>query len=321
MIVTALAAAGLMACTVTLPYLTGRVIDDVKARDRGSLGSILTIFVIVIVVRAGLAVLRRFLAGRLSLAVEYDMRDVVFARVQRLSFSYFDRMPVGQLMSRATSDLQAVRFFLGYGLIFIFMNIFSLILITAIMLRTNFSLALLALLTGPALILVAWRYSKRSNPILIDVQQKIGEVTQSAEESIAGIRVVKAFGREDARTGTFSGSARRAFDRSMDAARLESFYQPLMSFLPAVGFTIILLYGGFQTIDGVMTLGEFVAFYGYLLLLIGPFRSVGWLLGSAQRAVASEDVALHVEPSRLGRQRGEAVIPTFAIARRLNQVR
>ena len=285
--ITALCAAGLMACSITLPYLTGRVIDDVLgAGDRDALGPLVGAVVLIALARMGLGVLRRWISGQVSLAVEYDLRARVFAHLQRMSFAYFDRMPVGQLMSRATSDLQSVRFFLGYGLIFFFMQAFTLIIITAILLVLDWSLALLALAMGPALLAVAWRYSRRSNPVLIDVQQKIGEVTEMAEESAAGIRVIKAFGQESDRAERFGATARRAFDRSMDAAHIRALYQPLLGFLPIVGLGVVLVYGGIQTIDGAMTLGEFVAFYLYLTMLLVPFRSLGLLIGQAQRAVA-----------------------------------
>ncbi len=285
--ITALCAAGLMACSITLPYLTGRVIDDVLgAGDRDALAPLVGAVVLVAVVRMGLGLIRRWVSGQVSLAVEYDLRARLFAHLQRMSFAYFDRMPVGQLMSRATSDLQTVRFFLGYGLIFFFMQAFTLIIIAAILLVLDWSLALLALAMGPALLAVAWRYSRRSNPVLIDVQQKVGEVTEMAEESAVGIRVIKAFGRESDRTERFGATARRAFDRSMDAAHIRALYQPLMGFLPIVGLGVVLVYGGIQTIDGAMTLGEFVAFYLYLTMLMVPFRSLGMLIGQAQRAVA-----------------------------------
>ena len=96
----------------------------------------------------------------------------------------------------------------------------------------NWALALLALLMGPALLVVAWRYSRRSNPVLIDVQQRVGEVTEMAEESAVGIRVIKAFGRRPTAPSASGATARRAFDRSMDAAHLRALYQPLMGFLP-----------------------------------------------------------------------------------------
>ncbi len=285
--ITALAAAGLMACSVTLPYLTGRVIDDVlTAGDRDMLAPLIGLIVAIAVLRMILGVVRRWVSGQVSLAVEFDLRARMFDHLQRMSVGYFDRMPVGQLMSRASSDLQTVRFFLGYGLIFVFMHAFTLAVLTVLLLWTNLQLGLLALLTGPALGVVAWRYSRRSHPVLLDVQQRVGEVTEMAEESVAGVRVIKAFGREDESADLFGDRSRRAFDRSMDAARLRAVYQPLMGFLPTVGLAIVLLYGGLLTIDGEMELGQFVAFYLWLIMLMAPFRSMGMLLGNAQRAVA-----------------------------------
>jgi ATP-binding cassette subfamily B protein len=285
--VTAVSAAGLMACSVTLPYLTGRVIDDVvRGGDRGALAPLLWLVVAIVVVRMCFGVVRRWVSGQVSLAVEYDLRRRLFAHLQGMSLSYYDRMPVGQLMSRATSDLQTVRFFLGYGLIFLFMQAFTLVIVTGILLWMNWSLALLALLMGPGLGVVAWRYSKRSNPVLIDVQQRVAVVTEMAEESAVGIRVIKAFGREGDRTTRFGATARGAFDRSMDAAHLRALYQPLMGFIPVLGLGVVLVYGGLLTIDGDMSLGEFVAFYLYLTLLMAPFRSLGMLVGQGQRAIA-----------------------------------
>ena len=277
-----------MACTITLPYLTRRVIDDVlTGRQADALMPLVVIVIVIGVIRALFAVIRRILAGHVSLAVEFDLRDMVFAHLQRLSFGYFDRMPVGQLMSRATSDLQTVRFFLGYGLIFLFMHAFTLVFVTVVLLLVNVPLTLLALLMGPALIMVAARSSRRSHPVLVDVQQKVADVTQTAEESIAGIRVVKAFGQEVAQGERFSVRAHDAFARSMDAVRLQSFYQSLMGFLPTLGVAVVILVGGVLTINGGLTLGEFVQFYLYLAILTWPFRSIGMLIGNAQRAVAS----------------------------------
>ena len=285
--ITAISAAGLMACSITLPYLTGRVIDDsLTAGDRGALAPLVVAVVVVCLVRFGLGAVRRWVSGQVSLAVEFDLRSRLFAHLQRQSLSYFDRMSVGQLMSRSTSDLQTVRFFLGYGLIFVFMQAFTLVIVTGILLWMNVGLAVVALLMGPALLVVAWRYSRRSNPVLIDVQQRVAEVTEMAEESAVSIRVIKAFGREGERSDRFGATARHAFDRSMDAAHLRALYQPLMGFLPILGLGVVLVYGGILTIDGSLTLGEFVAFYLYLTLLMVPFRSLGMLVGQAQRAVA-----------------------------------
>jgi ABC-type multidrug transport system fused ATPase/permease subunit len=279
--------AGLMVCTLTLPYITRLVIDDVIQKgERDKLAPLILWALVVIALRFVFNFCRRIWAGRISLGVEYDLRDAVFAHIQRLSFAFFDRMPVGQLMSRATNDLQVVRFFLGYGLVFMFMNALQLILITVVLFWINAGLAAVSLLVGPALLVVATRYSRRSAPVRLDVQQKAGEVAQAAEESVVGIRVIKAFGREDYRTDQFSDVSYRAFRRNIDAARLESFYSPLLSFLPILGLAVVIAYGGTLVIRHDLSLGAFVQFYLYLALLMGPFRIIGALIGNAQRAIA-----------------------------------
>lgn len=287
-IATALAAAGMMACTAAIPWLTRLVIDDVLGQRRRDLllpliGAILAVGV----ARMLLSALRRIMSGHISLGVEYDLRGRMFSHMQSLSFRYFDRMPVGQLMSRATNDLQTVRFFLGYGLIFLFSNIFGLLLYTVLLLTIDPELTGLALLMAPLLVGVAWYSSKRTQPVLIDVQQKAAEVTQSAEESIVGIRVIKAFGQEDAQSGRFADIAAQARDRSVTAARMQAFYMSMMGFLPTLGLAAVVIFGGIRAIDGKLTLGEFVQYYQYLLALVFPLRMLGSLLGNAQRASAA----------------------------------
>ncbi len=287
MILAALSAVGLMAAALTLPYLTRLVIDEVLQEGRRDLlWPIVGATLLLVLVRSVLTAVRRVLAGGVSLSVEVDLRARLFAHLQRLSLSYFDRMSVGQLMSRASNDLTTVRFFLGYGLVFLFTQAFTLVLVTGLMLLIDWQLALLSLAMGPALLAIAWVYTRRSSPVLLDVQQRAGEVAQMAEESAVGIRVVKAFGREDERSAAFGDTARRAFDRNIDAARLRARYQPAMAFVPVAGLAMVLLVGGLQTIDGRLTLGAFVQFYLYLTMLMAPFRSLGILVGNAQRAIA-----------------------------------
>ena len=285
---TTLAAAGVMATSVTLPYLTRRVLDDVvDQRDRGLLVPLCLIILAVGLARMVCSGARRWLAGTVSLGVETGLRRRVFAHLASLDIGYFDRMGVGQLMSRSTSDLQSVRFFLGYGLVFTVQHILTLIVLSVLLFTLNVKLTLLALAVGPLLVAVASRSGRRTNPVLIDSQQKVAELTQTAEESIAGIRVVKAFGREDDQSERFSVRGEAAFTRSMDANRLQSFYQPLMGFLPTLGLAAVLAYGGVLVIDKALTIGQFVQFYLYIAMLIWPFRSIGMLISQAQRATAA----------------------------------
>jgi len=232
-------------------------------------------------------VLRRLVAGKVSLGVEYDLRNRLYRHLQGLELGFFDRQQTGQLMSRVTVDLQSVRFFLGYGLIFILQNLLTIVVAAAVMFVLQPSLAAITLAPVPIVVLAAAKYGRQSRPALQEVQQRIAELTAEAEESISGIRVVKAFAREDERRERFDHKVGRVFDQSMFSTRLRAFYNPMISFLPNLGLAAVLLVGGRQVVNGSINLGEFVTFNTYMLMLMFPMRMLGIALGMAQRAVAS----------------------------------
>jgi ABC-type multidrug transport system fused ATPase/permease subunit len=276
-----------MVATVAIPWLTGRAIDGLDAGDDGELRRYAALVALAAVLRVTLSVARRLVAGRVSLAIEFDLRNLVYRHLQRLEPAFFDRQQTGQLMSRATVDLQSVRFFLGYGLIFITQSALTILLAAVAMFVLEPGLAALALLPVPFVVVVAARYGRRSRPALQEVQQRIAELTADVEENVSGIRVVKAFAAEPRQLERFEGTVGRLFGQSMVATRLRAHYNPFIGFLPSIGLAVILLVGGRAVIDGRLSLGDFTAFYTYLLMLIGPMRSLGMALGMAQRAVAS----------------------------------
>src|SRR3989440_4180733 len=278
---------GRLAMTVLIPYLTGRAIDGIRSHHRHAL----TMWAIAIVVaglaRLGLSVARRLVAGRVSLGVERDLRNRLYGHLQRLELSFFDRQQTGQLMSRATVDLQSVRFFLGYGLIFIGQSALSITLAAAAMFALRPGLAAIALAPVPFVVLIAQRYGRRSRPALQEVQQRIAELTAEAEENISGVRVVKAFAQEQRQLDRFQHSVARVFDQAIYATRIQAKFGPLISFVPNLGLAAILLVGGREVVGGSLSLGAFTAFYAYLLMLISPMRTLGYMLSAAQRATAS----------------------------------
>jgi ATP-binding cassette, subfamily B, bacterial len=288
-IVSALLAIGSQAAVLTIPYLTGRAIDATRAghRDRSALMLDAALIVAAGALQGVLMFWRRFLAGRLSLSVEYDLRNAMYRHLQRLSFGFYDRHQTGQLMSRATVDLQSVRFFLGYGLIFFSQNLITVVIVVAALVAIDWQLALIAIAISPAMMVAAYRYSRISHPVLKDVQQRIADVTTQAEENIVGVRVVKAFAQEERETGRFAALAQRVFEQAVRAARIQARYVPMLQSLPNLAIAAVLLVGGYGVIHGTLTLGSFFAVNGYLLLLVVPLRSVGMWVGQYQRAMAS----------------------------------
>jgi ATP-binding cassette subfamily B protein len=275
-----------MVCTVAIPWLTGKAVNRITAHDHHGLKVLAAIVLGAAALRLVFSVQRRLVAGR-SLAIEYDLRNLIYTHLQRLELGFFASQQTGQLMSRATVDLTAVRFFLGYGLVFIMQSGLSILLGATAMFLLQPKLAALALIPVPFVVAVAARYGRRSRPALQEVQQRIAEVTAEVEENISGVRVVKAFAAEDRQLARFRVSVARVFGQSMFATRLQAFYNPLLAFLPNLGLAVILLMGGRQVVHGTLSLGDFTAFYSYLLMLISPMRQLGIALGLAQRATAS----------------------------------
>ena len=280
----ALAAMGM---TVLIPWLVGRGINRIDAGDKVGLQTFAVVVVIAGILRLALTVYRRLVAGQVSLGIEQTLRDKVYGHLQELELGFFDQNQTGQLMSRVTVDLQAVRFFLGYGLIFMIQSALTIILASVAMFIVEPRLAALSLLPVPFVIWVAFRYGRQARPAQQEVQQRIAELTAEVEENISGVRIIKAFAREKRQRARFDTGVDRVFDQAMITTRLAAYYNPLIGFLPQLGLAVVLFLGGRMVIDGTLELGSFVAFYTYLLMLLGPMRILGISLGMAQRATAS----------------------------------
>src|SRR5213078_764900 len=281
-------AIGYQGSQIALVWLTKNVIDDaLTPRDSHKLWTYVGAVVALGAVRAVLMFGRRMISGRQALDVEMDMRSSVYARLVRLSFGFYDRHQTGQLMSRATVDLQGVRFFLGYGLIFFFQNILTVLSVTAVLLVFKWQLALIALAITPVLVVLAYRYSHVAHPTLREVQQKLADVSTVAEENIVGVHVVKAFAQEPQEEAKFRARSEAVFHETLRANRQRALYVPLISWVPLVAQAAVLLVGARMVAHGSLSVGGFVAFNLYLGMLVMPLRSLGMWIGQAQRATAS----------------------------------
>ena len=309
LIVSIVLACGSQAAQIALVWVVGGVINKaIVPHDRQQLTVYVWTIVSLGVLKAGLMVGRRLISGRQALAVELDMRNGLYARLVRKSFRFYDTHQTGQLMSRATVDLQGVRFFLGYGLIFFFQNILVVVSVTVVLFFVKWELALIALAIVPFLIVLAYRYSRLSHPTLREVQQKLADVATVAQESIVGVHVVKAFAQEPAEQAKFRDRSEAVFGQTVRANRQRAFYVPLISFVPMLAQAAVLLIGTTMVRDGSLSIGSFVAFNLYLGMLVLPLRSLGMWIGQAQRATASGERIFQVmdEPEEVA-DRADAV--------------
>jgi ABC-type multidrug transport system fused ATPase/permease subunit len=305
-------AVGSQAAQIALIWITGTVIDDaIIPRDTHKLWFYVWLIIGLGVVRAVLMAGRRLLSGKQALDVEMDLRQGLYAHLVRLSFGFYDRHQTGQLMSRATVDLQGVRFFLGYGLIFFFQNVLTVVSVTIVLLAFQWKLALIALAITPILVVLAYRYSHVSHPTLRDVQQKLADVATVAEENIVGVHVVKSFAQEAAERAKFDARSEAVFKQTIRANRQRALYVPLISWVPMLAQAAVLLLGARMVASGALSVGGFVRFNLYLGMLVMPLRSLGMWIGQAQRATAAGERIFEImdAPEEIADRPGAVALP------------
>jgi ABC-type multidrug transport system fused ATPase/permease subunit len=316
LIVSIVLAVGSQAAAIVLIWITGRgVIDNALIhRDTHRLWLDVVAIIALGIVRAACMLGRRILSGRQALDVEMDLRNSLYAQLVRLSFGFYDRHQTGQLMSRATVDLQGVRFFLGYGLIFFFQNVLTVASVTVVLFFFEWKLALIPLATTPLLVALAYRYSHVTHPTLRDVQQRLADVATVAEENIVGVHVVKAFAQEPAEEEKFRIRSELVFKQTLQANRQRAVYVPLISVVPLLAQAAVLLIGARMVVRHALTPGSFVAFNLYLALLVIPLRALGMWIGQSQRATASGERIFQVmdEPEEIADRPGARPLPPGA---------
>jgi len=226
---------------------------------------------------------RKRYAGKASVATEMRVREQLYDHLHALDMAYHSKMPAGQLMSRASSDLQHAGNTLG--VMPFFTASFGLLITVSVILFVIDPLLASVVLAGlPAMAFLAVKFTSKLDPIVYATQQHLGEMTSVAEETVSGIRIVKAFGRQARQTQTFEDKAGQVLDQSMKAIRIRSLLQPLFEFLPALCLALVLWVGGARVISGRISYGTFVQFALYVTQLVMPIRAIGWIASDIQMA-------------------------------------
>ncbi len=239
------------------------------------------------VIRAFLAFAQTYNAERVSQSVAFDLRNELFAKIQRLSFSYHDRNQTGQLMIRATDDVEKVRMFIAQGLMMTVQSLVILIAALIILFATNATLMLTLLPVLPLAMVLFLVFGRMTQPLFIKVQQKLSRLNTILQENLAGIKVVKAFVREPQEQARFDQSAEELMQQQIQVARIFSFLFPVVFLLMNVGQVLILYFGGKQIIYGTMTFGEWQKFSLYLIFVFFPLGMLGMIINQMSQAGAS----------------------------------
>ncbi len=272
------------------PYLISEVIDVGLSSGQISillfLGGLL---ILASVFRGAASYMQTYIAESLAQRITYRLRRQLQERVQSLSFAYHDKSQTGNLMSRGTTDIEAIRFFINMGSLRLVYNILLLFAAFVWLLVVNWQLALVAFSVLP---LAAYRtvlVGNRLRPIWLSIQRGTGELGTILQENLAGARVVKAFRRGRAETEKFGAVAKRVQERNLKANRENALNQPLQTFFMNIATAAVLWFGGVQVINGTLDLGDLVAFVALLFLLNMPVRSIGFLVNLFARGISAAE--------------------------------
>ncbi|MDA8263137.1 MAG: ABC transporter ATP-binding protein [Actinomycetota bacterium] len=277
-----------MLAGVVVPLVERDIIDRVMVAHRGTAGPYVALIISIAVATFGLSFLRRYFGGRLAFDVQHDLREQIFSHLQRLDFARHDELQTGQLVSRANADIGLVQGLLSF-LPLMIGNLVMLAVSLVVMFILSPVLALVETLALPLLAVVSVSLRSRVFPASYDAQQKEGQVVTVAEESIAGVRVVKGFGRERARIRSLAAAALRLFQARVRLIKLQAGLSSTLSAIPGIVQALVLLIGGYLALHGHLTVGTFLVFFSYITQMQAPVRQLSTLIAFSQQARAGAE--------------------------------
>ncbi|MCP1133154.1 ABC transporter ATP-binding protein/permease [Paenibacillus polysaccharolyticus] len=277
------------------PNLLRILIDDVIVPRNFEDVPMLALTVLgVVILKAGMQFLHGFFGGRLGNYLAYRLRNACYEKLQFLSFRYYDTAKTGDLMSRLTGDLEAIRNFIGFGFAQI-LNMVLMVVFGAIMMMTmSWKLTLLTLVCIPLLAFVALRFESRIHPAFQEMRLALSSLTTAVQENITGVRTVKSFAREPYEVEKFSTRNERYKTNQIHAATLWSRYFPIMEILASVSVVLLLVVGGRMVIQQTLTLGQLVAFFSLIWYIIGPMWGLGFHINNYTQSKASGERVLEL---------------------------
>jgi ATP-binding cassette subfamily B protein len=273
---------------VAVPAVTSQAIDEALIDRTAPIGHFVAILVALGVIRAVFAFVSRYGLYTMAYRIETDLRSIMYRHLTNLSFSFFDRVQSGQVISRANSDIRSVQMFLAFAPL-ISMSVLSFFLALGFMLSISVPLTLAAVACLPGVYVLGYMLRNRVFPLSWVVQQRTADVATIVDENVNGVRVVKSFAAERRQINQLANAARRVQWANVQTVDVRARLAPLMENLPRVGLVVVLLYGGTLVINGSIQLGALVAFNAYILMMQTPFRLLGFFLMLQHRARASAE--------------------------------
>jgi ABC-type multidrug transport system fused ATPase/permease subunit len=278
------------ALSLAIPIVVQRAIDHSIAPAHGPRAALWPYLLVVVglaAIRFPINFVRRYSTSKTGVRVEWRLRELLYQAYLRYPRAFYDVHATGQVVSRATNDLYPIRYFIGWGMTQWVQSVLMVIGIAVVLLIVNVKLAAFALIVMPLVAGLTYTFGRKVMPVSRRVQQLKADVTEAADESVVGIEMVQAFGREDDVQARFGEKATAVRDGVLRQATIEATFMPGLLFIPTVAIAVVVFVGGHDVIDGHLTNGQFYLFYQLLLQLVWPLDAFGWILSLAQRAAAS----------------------------------
>ena len=273
---------------MTIPYLLKRAVDTIAAGGEGATVAWLAVAITAVaLVQAIVRTFSRFVIFNVGRDIEYDLRNDLFAHLERLPLEYYQRQQTGDLMSRLVNDIAAVRMLLGVGFLNLVNTPVYYVYGVSIMLSLDWRLTLAALVPYPIVLVLVKRTSRQLMERTLKVQEGLAAMSSRVQETLAGIHVVQAYGREAAEVEAFARLNAEFSSQSLALARMRGMIMPVMRAVSTLGTLVVLWYGGRRVIARALSLGDLVAFIGYLHILAWPTMALGWMLSIVQRGRAA----------------------------------
>lgn len=296
------------------PWVLMWVVDGILEPGRWGLlpwGALM--LVAVAAVQGVFRFLQRYWMQYVAQRVTYDLRNRLFGHLQQLSFSFYDQAQTGQIMSRLTIDVETVNRFVAMGIMGMGNSLLQVLITLGVLLRLNWRLTLVSMAVLPLLVHAVVEFGRRVRPLWRQIHQQMAVLNAYLQESLAGIRVVQSFAREDLEMEKFTAQNRLYMDMTMKALRGAAFWGPYMNFLGAAGTALVLGYGGREVMLGRLTVGGLVAFTSYLGQLMMPIRQLGFLVNLTSRGTAAAGRLFELldTPAEVREKPGAIAMPPF----------
>jgi len=273
--------------TLASPYLVGLAADRIIGLDLSGLGVIVIYYVVLSLLMWGGQYLENVYLAYAGQAIIYRMRTEMFDHLERLSLSFFDTHKVGKLMSRVQNDVSQIQELVTQGILTLITSLLTLVGIAVIMFLLNPRLALITLTVIPVMIAITWVWQKYARQAFLKVRRAIATVNSQLQEDMAGVRVVQSLSREEENMEQFDEVNRAHLDANVDAVKLEALIMPMVQIFTGVSFAIVIIFGGLQVLDGVMTIGVLTSFLLYVQRFFDPVLELSMQYTELQRAMAS----------------------------------